>query len=222
MMRGCTVAVLWAIAQSTCVPVRAQSMQNSELGTGKILVASRDLPDPNFAKAVVLLVKYDDEGVVGLILNRRSDVPISRVLDDMNGAKGRSDPVYAGGPVGRSEVLALLRAHTKPEDSTSVFSDIYLVSSKETLEKSFAEEAGSNKLHVYLGYAGWTEGQLEHEVDLKAWYIFRPDSSAVFDSDPDSLWTRLIRQTDVNIASTPLPGWVNGDCAACPPFLLPH
>lgn len=221
-MRGCIIALLWAVVQSAASPAPAQSMQNSELETGKILVASRDLPDPNFAKTVVLLVKYDDDGVVGLILNRRSDVPISRVLDDVDGAKSRSDRLYAGGPVGRSEVLALLRARTKPEDATRVFSDIYLVSSKETLEKSFAEEAGENKLHVYLGYAGWTEGQLEHEVDLKAWYIFRPDSSAVFDSDPDSLWTRLIRQTDVNIASAPQPPRLNGDCAACPPFLPRH
>ena len=87
----------------------AQSTRPADLGAGKLLVASRDLPDPNFAKTVVLLVQYDDEGVVGLIVNRRSKVPISHVLDSVAGAKARPDPVYAGGPVGRTEVVALLR-----------------------------------------------------------------------------------------------------------------
>src|SRR5450432_2582026 len=116
----------------------AQSMRPADLGAGKMLVASRDLPDPNFSKTVVLLVQYDDEGVVGLILNRRSKVPISRVLDDMDGAKDRSDPIYAGGPVGRTDVLALLRSRVKAEAAKHVFGDISLVSSKELLQKTLA------------------------------------------------------------------------------------
>jgi putative transcriptional regulator len=75
------------------------------------------------------------------------------------------------------------------------------VSSKDLLQKSFASTVESNMLHVYLGYSGWTEPQLENEVDLGAWYIFRGDAAAVFDSDPDSLWSRLIRETELRIAS---------------------
>ena len=177
----------------------AQSMQPADLGAGKLLVASRDLPDPNFAKTVVLLVQYDEDGVVGLILNRRSTVPISRVLDNLDGAKDRPDPVYAGGPVGKT-VLALLRSRSKPDDARRVIEDIYLVSTKELLQKSFAAAIEFSMLHVYLGYSGWTAPQLEHEVDLGAWYIFRGDAAAVFDSDPDSLWSRLIRETELRIA----------------------
>src|SRR5580700_11796946 len=100
-MRLLSIAAAVLLSESVVQLAAAQSMQPSDLGAGKMLVASRDLPDPNFSKTVVLLVQYDDEGVVGLILNRRSKVPISRVLDDMDGAKDRSDPIYAGGPVGR-------------------------------------------------------------------------------------------------------------------------
>jgi putative transcriptional regulator len=178
-----------------------QSMRPADLGAGKMLVASRDLPDPNFAKTVILLVQYDAEGVVGLILNRRSTVPISRVLEDISGAKQRADLIYAGGPVGRTDVLALLRSNDKSGDAKRVFGDIRLVSSKALLEKTFSAPTEANILHVYLGYSGWTVEQLEHEVDLGAWYIFRGDSEAVFDPNPDSLWSRLIRQTELRIAS---------------------
>jgi putative AlgH/UPF0301 family transcriptional regulator len=179
----------------------AQSMRPADLGAGKLLVASRDLPDPNFAKTVVLLVQYDEEGVVGLILNRRSKVPVSRVLDDVAGAKQRPDPVFAGGPVGRTEVLALVRPRRPAADAKRVVGDVFLVSSKEAMEKTFASAADPDTVRVYLGYSGWTEPQLEHEMDLGAWYIFQGSAKAVFDSDPESMWDRFIRETELRIAS---------------------
>ena len=200
IMRWLPLAAMVLILESMLWQAFGQSMQPAELGVGKLLVASRDLPDPNFAKTVVLLVQYDEDGVMGLIVNRRSKVPISRVLDELEGAKDRLDPVYAGGPVGRGEVLALLRTRSKPEDAKRVFGDIYLVSTKDLLQKTLGATADANTLHIYLGYSGWTQGQLENEVNVKAWYIFRGDSGAVFDSDPDSLWSRLIRETELQIA----------------------
>jgi putative AlgH/UPF0301 family transcriptional regulator len=179
----------------------AQSMRPADLAAGKLLVASRDLPDPNFAKTVVLLVQYDEDGVVGLILNRRSKVPTSRVLDELAGAKDRADPVYAGGPVGRTDVLALVRSQRSPGDAKRVFGDIFLVSTREAMEKTFASPTDADTVRVYLGYSGWTEPQLEHELDLGAWYIFQGRAKAVFDSDPESLWDRLIRETELRIAS---------------------
>ena len=177
----------------------AQSTKAEDLGAGKFLVASRDLPDPNFAKTVVLLVQYDDDGVVGLIVNRRSKVPISRVLD-VRGAKDRADPVYAGGPVGRTEIAALVRSRSTPQDATRVFGDVWLVSSKELLERTLASAVDAERIRIYLGYAGWTVPQLEHELDLGAWFVFPGTAAAVYDSDPDSLWTRMIRQTELRLA----------------------
>lgn len=191
-----------------------QSMQPSDLATGKLLVASPDLSDPNFAKTVVLLVQYDEESVVGLILNRRSKVPVSRVLDAMPGAKDRSDPVYAGGPVGRTDVLALLRSQRPPAEAQRVCADVFLVSSKESLERTFGSATGADTVHVYLGYAGWTAPQLEHELDMGAWYIFQGSAKSVFESDPDALWPRLIHETEMRIASRGLAGTVRWRAAA--------
>jgi len=73
-----------------------QSRNTASLAAGKLLVASRDLADPNFAQTVVLLIRYDVQGVVGLVLNRRTDLPLSRVLEGIKVAKDRSDPDISG------------------------------------------------------------------------------------------------------------------------------
>jgi putative AlgH/UPF0301 family transcriptional regulator len=195
--------LLWMGVMAVLLPATAdaQSTRIKDLGAGKFLVASRNLPDPNFSKAVILLVQYNEQGAMGLTVNRRTKVPLSRIFREPKEAKVRSDPVYAGGPVGRTGVLALLRSRNKPEDASHVFADIYMISSKTLLEKTMAAGTEPSMFHVYLGYAGWGAEQLEKEVELGAWHIFRGDAAMVFDPDPDSVWFRLIQQTDLRLAT---------------------
>ena len=168
---------------------------------GDFLVSSRDLGDPNFSETVILLLRYDEEdGAMGLVINRRGDLPLSRVFQDLKQAKGRTDLAYRGGPVEPGDVLALLKSSTKLEDAERVFANVYLISDKDLLEKTLADKAEPGVFHVFLGYAGWGPGQLEHEVDLGAWHILPPDAASVFDSDPESVWPRLIRRTELRIA----------------------
>jgi len=180
--------------------VPAQSTRAQDLAAGKVLVASRDLNDPNFAETVVLLVRYEKEGVVGLVLNRRTRIPISRALDEIKGAKDRSDPIYAGGPVGRSRVMALVRSRTKVEDADHVFGDVYLLTRETALAKAMQSEAQAEAFHVYLGYAGWTPRQLEAEVGLGAWFIFSGDAAMVFAANPQPVWQRMIEKTEERVA----------------------
>jgi putative transcriptional regulator len=196
----------WAIAVHTkseragFVPV--QSKDAKDLGAGKLLVASRGLADPNFAKTVILLVHCDDQGVVGLILNRRTDVALSRVLEGLRGAKDRSDPAYLGGPVEVSSVFALHRSATKIEGAKNIFSGVYLISTKTLLEHTLAARPDPNVFHVYLGYTGWTKDQLRMEVELGAWFIFPGETSVVFSSDPGSLWAQMIGKTELKYAES--------------------
>jgi len=184
-----------------CASVPALS-QTDDLAIGKLLVASRDLGDPNFAKTVILLVHYnEDQGAVGLVVNKRTDVPISRVFHDLKEAEGRKDPVYIGGPVELNSVLALLKSAGKPQGADRVFGDVYLISDKDLLARTLASSAEATVFHTYIGYAGWGTGQLEHEVDLGAWHIISADAATVFHSDPDSVWEHLIRRTETQIAS---------------------
>jgi len=175
------------------LPVQFKNAKS--LGAGELLVASRDLADPNFAETVILLVRYDAQGVLGLVLNRRTDVPLSRVFKGLKAAEDRSDPVYLGGPVETRTVFSLFQSSAKIEGAEHIFGAVYLISSKILVEQTISTRPEPSVFHVYLGYAGWNKDQLRKEVELGAWFIFPADASVVFNSDPDSLWSQMIRKT---------------------------
>ncbi len=167
-----------------------------ELATGKILIAQRDLPDPNFTRTVVLIVELNNEGTVGLILNRRSDVTLASVFERITPHEGSSPVFYVGGPLQIDGVIGLLRADTGPKDTHHVFGDIYVTSGRESLEDMVAAGADPSRFRAYLGYAGWGPGQLERETAQGSWRVLKSVAGTVFDPNPDSLWDRLINQTD--------------------------
>ena len=179
-----------------------QSKNPKDVGAGKLLVASRELADPNFAETVILLIRCDAEGVVGLILNRRTNVPLSQVLEQSEAAKDRSDPVYLGGPVETPAVFALLRSTAKLEGAEQVVGGVYLISTKTVFEKAISERPDPDIFHVYLGYAGWSNDQLRKEVELGSWFVFQGDAGTVFDSDPRSLWRQMIQKTELTLAGS--------------------
>ncbi len=171
------------------------------LGVGKLLVASRGLGDPNFDETVLLLVHFDEKGVLGLVLNRRTDEPLSRVLD-LKAAKNRSDPVYVGGPLETSNVFALIQSSTTIKKAENIFGEVYLISDKALFEQTLSARPDPHVFHVYLGYAGWTEDQLRAEVQLGAWFVFPADAATVFSADPGSLWQQMIEKTEFHWART--------------------
>jgi putative transcriptional regulator len=185
---------------STFLPV--QSKNPDQVGLGKLLVASRNLGDPNFMKTVILVVQYDAGGVVGLVLNRRTDLPVSQVIEGIKGAKDRSDPVYAGGPVDPQVILGVFKSPTKVrhDGAKQVFDQVYQVSTKAQLEQIFSDRTPASAVHLYLGYAGWTVEQLKMEMKVGAWFVFPADAETVFNADPDSLWEQMIRKTETQFA----------------------
>jgi putative AlgH/UPF0301 family transcriptional regulator len=181
------------------LPIQFKNPEN--LGVGKMLVASRGLGDPHFAETVVLLVRYDEKGALGLVLNRRTDTPLSRVLD-LKAAKDRSDPVYLGGPVEPPAVFALFQSATKLEKAENIFDGVYLIADKALFEQTISTRPDPAVFHVYLGYAGWTQDQLRAEVHLGAWFVFPADNATVFNLDPNSLWLQMIQKTELHLAKT--------------------
>ena len=189
--------------QITPQVVPAQSNDPRDLGAGKLLVASRELADPSFAKTVILLVHYDDTSVVGLMLNRRTELPISKVFAQIKGAKDISDPVYLGGPVEVPTVFALQRSTDKMDGAEHVFGTVYWISAKTALEKAVSSRLDPGAFHVYLGYAGWTPEQLRNEVRLGGWFIFQADNRTIFSANPDSLWRQMIKKTELKMTGEP-------------------
>lgn len=195
MMRMLLVLAIAGIQTSPAQVIRMQ-----DAAAGKLLVARRDLPDPNFARTVVVLLEYSRKGAMGLVLNRPTDLPVSRVFRDMDAAKARTDIVFSGGPVERGVVHALQRSRTKIEEARQVVEDVYMVSVAKQIEKSFRDGVPASDLRFYAGYAGWGPDQLDREIDLGAWLLMDADAATIFHPNPEQLWPRLIRRSESRLA----------------------
>lgn len=177
-----------------------QTGRIDDVGPGTLLVASRDLTDPNFAQTVVVLLDHDDGGTIGLVVNRQTDVPLSRVFQKLPQAEQQGVPVYLGGPVSATAVQALVRSPKAVRDARQVADDLYVIRTRDPLEARLRGTPDPLRFRVYLGYAGWAAGQLAGEIKVGAWHIFPLNVDAVFDSDPGTVWDRKIRQTEVLLA----------------------
>src|ERR1700733_782409 len=173
-----TLAITAAVGSvwlAAVVPARA----DEDLAEGKILVADRKLKDAHFTQTVVLIVTYDEQGTVGLVLNRQSDVPVSELLAGLKDAKNREDSAFTGGPVEPKSVLALLRTRNGPRGAQHVAGDIWAILDQDLLADALSKHAGSDELRFYVGYAGWGPGQLEDELDAGAWRVIRGGADTV-------------------------------------------
>ncbi|MBA7700510.1 hypothetical protein ES703_109224 [subsurface metagenome] len=170
-------------------------LSRTELAKGNFIVASSDLKDPNFSKTVVLLVEYGWQGATGLIINRPTDVKLSKVLPEIEKLARRKDRVYIGGPVASNWMMMLIVSEIQPEESHHVFGDIYVSSSLALLQRLIDSKNKEERFHVYSGYAVWAPGQLVHEISRGDWLILQADENTVFDKNPSEIWLEMVRRS---------------------------
>jgi putative transcriptional regulator len=197
------IAVFCALPHPACGQAADQS---KILSPGKLLVARRDAPDPRFARTVILLVKHDETGAMGVIINRPTKFPLSQVLDGVRGGKNRQDPAYLGGPVETESVLAIVRSQQKLADGLQVLPDVFVIASKAAVQKALAGKPDSGSFRAFMGYSGWGPKQLEHELDLDAWVVMKGSAAIVFAPEPETVWPRLIQRAEAQIARYFSPG----------------
>lgn len=191
------IALLWGLALSLAATATAQDGRpEPQLNQGMLLVAKRDLVDPNFRHTVVILVRHEEEGTLGLIVNRVSEMSLSKAIPELEGAVDTRHKLAFGGPVETSRVLFLVRQPGSPEQSINVFDDIYLSASRSVLEKALSDNKSPNELQVYAGHAGWAPGQLEYELKRGDWLVAQGDPEVIFGPNAATLWEVLIEQYD--------------------------
>ena len=161
----------------------------STLQKGVFLIAMPTLLDPNFRQTVVLLCEHGPEGSMGIVVNRPMDATISLLLPADETLRGRQDRVFAGGPV-QTGVLMMLYRGEALENAVPVFGDLHLTGDPEMLSRADGDAPPSR---FYLGYAGWSPGQLETEMGTGCWGILPADPGPVFSPDPLVVWPRIIR-----------------------------
>jgi putative transcriptional regulator len=157
---------------------------------GKLLVASPALVDPNFARTVVLITEHNEEGAMGIVLNRPSETALDEVSPELAEIAGPG-PVCVGGPV-QPEALVLLAEFSDPSAAAwIVVADVGLASS----DLEISELAGVvRRGRVYAGYSGWGEGQLELEMEVESWIVEPPLPNELFPEDPESLWHDVLER----------------------------
>ena len=175
-------------------------LRADELAAGKFLVASRGLLDPNFAQTVVLLIQYDNDGAMGVIINRPTEVGLEELLPDLRDDRRAHVTVGVGGPVAHWQMILLYRRESGLDESNPVFEDVFFSASRGVLDLLLTE---GDEFRIYAGYAGWAPGQLEFEVDRGSWYVLPGDVASIFGSAPFELWRELIVQGEAKWVGLP-------------------
>ncbi len=159
--------------------------------SGRLLVASPMLMDPNFARAVVLMLAHSDEGALGLVLNRPSEVDVGAVLPDVwRDVCPEPQVLFVGGPVASDSVIGLARAPGEGEGFVVTAAGLGTVDLERTPE-SIGD--GVEVAHVFAGHAGWGPGQLEGELMVPGWIVVDAEPGDAFTDDPDELWRAVLR-----------------------------
>jgi putative transcriptional regulator len=158
---------------------------------GKLLVASPSLLDPNFRRTVVLIAEHGEDGAMGVILNRASELEVDDAAPSLAELAEPGARVHAGGPVQPTAVVLMAEFDDPAAAATLVVDDVGFVAA----ETDF-DSLGSavRRLRVFAGLAGWAPGQLEAELERRDWIVetARPDD--VFHEDVDALWSTVLER----------------------------
>lgn len=172
---------------------------------GRLLVATPKLADPNFHRSVVLLVEHEDEeGTLGVVLNRPTEVPVGQILASWSELVTGPSVVFQGGPVALDSALALARVPGTGEPlgwrslgGSPAVARVGLVDLDAPPELFDGE---IERLRVFAGYAGWGAGQLRSEIEDGAWYLVSAESGDAFIEDPERLWPEVLRRQGGDLA----------------------
>ena len=168
--------------------------------TGKLLLAMPQLSDPRFHRSVILMCSHDAEGAMGLILNQPlPGLEIIKLLEQLDippEADIHPDtlkmPILCGGPVEPARGFLLHSRNFNGMDTIPVSKDFAITGTAETFKKALLDECPAEKLLI-LGYAGWSSGQLEQEIQQNSWLVTDADKDLVFHVEDGEMWDQALR-----------------------------
>ncbi|HEY8094078.1 MAG TPA: YqgE/AlgH family protein [Acidimicrobiales bacterium] len=165
---------------------------------GKLLLAAPPLVDPNFDRTVVLVLEHGEDGSLGLILNRPTEEEVGDMLPSWRHFVSGQPVLFDGGPVEEEAIIGLAWVREVPEEGFASLDE-----GLGTLDLSEDPEHLASRLddlRLFRGYAGWSPGQLEDELDANAWIVVDADRSDPFTPAPDTLWRDVLRRQGGSLA----------------------
>lgn len=164
---------------------------DAELAVGRLLVASKSLDSPYFRHTVVLLIKHNKQGTVGIVVNQPTVLSLSSMSPKLLHGDD-SDLLYYGGPVQHMLFSMLVGSKSKGADRTYVLDDIYHVAGIRAIMDQIPKLGDEDTVRVYAGYAGWGPGQLGNEIARGDWHVAPGDPAVIFSTEPEDIWKRLV------------------------------
>jgi putative transcriptional regulator len=179
---------------------------------GRLLVANPAMPDPNFNRTVVLVLAHTDDGALGVVLNRPSELDVDSPLPRWERLVANPPVVFVGGPVAPGAAICLARVPDPPSvgdeiadgiDPAGLGGWLPLVGELGTLDLERDPDDLAIKveaIRVFAGYAGWGPGQLEGELGADSWFVVTAQASDALAGDPEQLWKRVLRRQGGSLA----------------------
>jgi putative transcriptional regulator len=157
---------------------------------GQLLIASPQLGDPNFARTVVLITEHNDDGAMGVVLNRPSTATVAEAAPELEPLVEPEEDVYVGGPVQPSSVIVLAE-YQDPDGGVPVFGRVGFVAAG-----SDPDELATTvrRARLFAGFAGWSSEQLEGELERDDWILEPAHPDDVFADEPDELWSDVLER----------------------------
>lgn len=183
-------------------------MESTTSLTSQFLIAMPNLGDPNFSRTVTLLCQHNEQGALGIIINRPSSMKLGDILHHMeitvSDTTCQKTQVFSGGPVQPERGFVVHSPSTNWDSSLVISDSISLTTSRDILE-AIAVDEGPDKAFIALGYAGWGENQLETEMVNNAWLSTPFTQDILFDTPVKQRWNAAAEQigVDINMLTTP-------------------
>ncbi len=176
---------------------------------GRLLVAGPTLRDPNFARTVVLVARHEEDGALGVILNRPAEVTVGDAVPELEEVLDGAEVMWVGGPVQPNGVVVLAEWDDPAPAASLVAGDIGLLAARADVQELAGE---ARRARAYAGFAGWGPGQLDGEIEREDWILATALPQDVFCDTPDDLWSGVLRRlggTYGLMASMPIDPSVN-------------
>lgn len=190
-------------APSGAIPYNGGMLPESTPLANQLLIALPSLADPNFARSVALVCQHDDEGAMGLVINRPSDFTLGEVLQQMgittDNAQLRDRPVLLGGPVHPERGFVLHDGDNRWDSSLEIADNLLVTTSRDVLE-AIARGEGPPRSIIALGCAGWGAGQLEQELTENAWLTADSDAELLFHLPLEVRWQAAAGRIGVDLS----------------------
>ena len=172
--------------------------------THHFLIAMPNMVDPYFAKSLTYICEHNDQGALGVVVNRPIDLSLQALFERINIKLERHElhniPVYFGGPVQTDRGFVLHQPIGEWHSTLSVRDDLGLTTSKDILE-AVGKGSGPIKMLVTLGYSGWAAGQLEHELSQNAWLTVEAGEQIIFDLPAEEKLPAAMELLGVDLAN---------------------